>query len=148
MNIRVFATNNLGKIEFDRTSLEKLLNEIYEEGYRAGEKHAKDNYWTWCPTITTTTTPYLNNVSGSTITTATNATPTLKIDNTTSSTNAATNTIENPTINTSFSINGEKVDLSTFVDPFKEVNEAFNRAVNSVSRSNRYNTLAKEIESL
>ena len=47
MNIKVFATNNLGKIEFDRTSLEKVLNEIYEEGYRAGEKHAKDSYWTW-----------------------------------------------------------------------------------------------------
>ena len=124
MNIRVFATNNLGKIEFDRTSLEKLLNEIYEEGYRAGEKHAKDNYWTWCPTITTTTTPYYNNVSGSTITTtaATADTPTLNTNSATGSINTATEIVEKeiPTINTSFSINGEKVDLSTFADSFKK----------------------------
>ena len=158
MNIKVFTTNNLGKIEFDRASLEKVLNEIYEEGYRAGEKHAKDNYWTWCPTITTTTTPY-NTISGSTITTAatTNTTPTLKTNGTTTgSINATTNTIEKeiPTIDTSFSINGEKVDLSAFAESFKEANEAFSRAVNTISRSNRYNNpnveniLAKEIRGL
>lgn len=149
MNIRVFATNNLGKIEFDRTSLEKVLNEIYEEGYRAGEKHAKDSYWTWCPTITGSTTntitpsiTYLNNCATAAGTT-----------------DATTDTLEVkvPTTNTSFSINGEKVDfsaLSALSESFAEANDAFNRAVNSISRSTRYNhpntenILAKEIRGL
>lgn len=146
MNIRVFATNNLGKIEFDRTSLEKVLNEIYEEGYRAGEKHAKDSYWTWCPTITGSTTnaitpsiTYLNNCATAT-----------------GSTSAAADTLEMkvPTTNTSFSVNGEKVDLSTFSKSIAEANDAFNKAVNSIARSTRYNNpnveniLAKEIRGL
>ena len=146
MNIRVFATNNLGKIEFDRTSLEKVLNEIYEEGYRAGEKHAKDSYWTWCPTITSSTTnattpsiTYLNNCATAAGTTdATIDTLEVKV----------------PTTNTSFSINGEKVDLSTFSKSFAEANDAFNKAVNSIARSTRYNNtnveniLAKEIRGM
>ena len=71
MNIKVFKTNNNGKIEFTRCELEKLLNEIYNEGYAAGEKHTKETYWTWTPTptvtsptlpitYTTTTTPIHN----------------------------------------------------------------------------------------
>ena len=153
MNIRVFATNNFDKIEFDRTSLEKVLNEIYEEGYHAGEKHAKDSYWTWCPTITgsitNATTPsitYLNNC-------------TTAADPTHATTNVTADTLEMkaPTTNTSFSINGEKVDfsaLSALSESFAEANDAFNRAVNSISRSTRYNhpntenILAKEIRGL
>ena len=51
MMVKVFEANNNGKIEFTREKLEKLLNEVYEAGYREG----KDNHgWTW-------TSPYLNN---------------------------------------------------------------------------------------
>ena len=51
MMIKVFETNNNGKIEFTCKDLEKLLNEIYNAGYREG----KENHnWTW-------TSPYLNN---------------------------------------------------------------------------------------
>lgn len=57
MNIKVFKTNSNGKIEFTRCELEKLLNEIYNEGYAAGEKHMKETYWTWTPTVTTPTLP-------------------------------------------------------------------------------------------
>ena len=41
MSIKVFQTNANGKIEFTRCELEKLLNETYDEGYRAGENQAK-----------------------------------------------------------------------------------------------------------
>lgn len=54
MSVKVFQTNKAGKIEFTRCELEKLLNETYNEGYRDGENHAKNSYWTWTsPYITT-----------------------------------------------------------------------------------------------
>lgn len=54
MSIKVFQTNKAGKIEFTRCELEKMLNETYNEGYRDGENHVKNSYWTWTsPSITT-----------------------------------------------------------------------------------------------
>lgn len=54
MSIKVFQTNSNGKIEFTRNELEKLLNEIYKEGFREGEEKAKSNHWTWtAPSIYT-----------------------------------------------------------------------------------------------
>ena len=151
MSIKVFTmpVNNSGKVEFTKQELEKLLNDVYNDGYRQGEADAKSNYWTWCPTITNASDStsnaikpgftYLNN-------------PTIA----TGSTNATADTLEMkvPTTNTSFSINGEKVDLSTFSKSFAEANDAFNKAVNSIARSTRYNNpnveniLAKEIRGL
>ena len=55
MSIKVFQTNANGKIEFTRCELEKLLNETYNEGYRAGENQAKSQYWTWSPNWNTLT---------------------------------------------------------------------------------------------
>ena len=61
MNIKVFQTNKVGKIEFTRCELEKLLNETYKEGYADGEARAKKDYWTWTsPLITTTNYPTIN----------------------------------------------------------------------------------------
>lgn len=53
MNVKVFQTNANGKIEFSRNELEKLLNEVYNDGYSAGEKHMRETYWTWSPSILT-----------------------------------------------------------------------------------------------
>lgn len=39
MKVKVFQPNPHGKIEFTRTELEKLLNEIYEEGRRDCERN-------------------------------------------------------------------------------------------------------------
>lgn len=55
MTVKVFQTNKNGKIEFTRAELEKLLNEVYSDGYKAGEAHMRENYWTWSPSLTTTT---------------------------------------------------------------------------------------------
>ena len=54
MSIKVFQTNKSGKIEFTRCELEKLLNEIYNEGYRDGE----GTRWTWTSPNIINTTPY------------------------------------------------------------------------------------------
>lgn len=54
MNVKVFQTNANGKIEFSRNELEKLLNEVYNDGYDAGEKHMRETYWTWSPSLTGT----------------------------------------------------------------------------------------------
>lgn len=58
MSVKVFQTNKAGKIEFTRCELEKLLNETYNEGYRDGENHAKNTYWTWTSPSIINTTPY------------------------------------------------------------------------------------------
>ena len=58
MSVKVFQTNKAGKIEFTRCELEKLLNETYNEGYRDGENHAKNSYWTWSSPSIVNTTPY------------------------------------------------------------------------------------------
>lgn len=60
MKVKVFQTNSNGKIEFTRAELEKLLNEVYDGGFRDGEKST----WTW-------TSPYRYNDS-ITLTNATN----------------------------------------------------------------------------
>ena len=49
MKVKVFQSNHNGKIEFTRAELEKLLNEVYTDGYNEG----KSSNWTW-------TSPYLN----------------------------------------------------------------------------------------
>ena len=54
MSVKVFQTNKAGKIEFTRCELEKLLNEIYNEGYRDGE----DTRWTWTSPNIINTPPY------------------------------------------------------------------------------------------
>lgn len=45
MMVKVFQTNEKGKIEFTRCELEKLLNEVYRNGYACGENEGrKQNY--------------------------------------------------------------------------------------------------------
>lgn len=46
MIIKVFETNNNGKIEFTNKELEKLLNEVYSAGVRDGEEKAHKYTWT------------------------------------------------------------------------------------------------------
>jgi hypothetical protein len=65
MSIKVFQTNKIGKIEFTRCELEKLLNETYKEGYADGEAHAKKDYWTWTSPLVTTTNYHAINYSNS-----------------------------------------------------------------------------------
>lgn len=45
--VKVFTTNSNGKIEFTKEELEKLLNEVWQDGYDSN----KSIWWT-SPTIT------------------------------------------------------------------------------------------------
>lgn len=45
--IKVFTTNSDGKIEFTKDELEKVLNEVWQDGYNS---HA--SYWWTSPTVT------------------------------------------------------------------------------------------------
>ena len=55
MKVKVFQSNSHGKIEFTRAELEKLLNEVYSDGYKEG-KYDSQQSWTW-------TSPYYNSIS-------------------------------------------------------------------------------------
>ena len=57
--VKVFTTNKNGKIEFTKQELEKLLNEIWNNGYSDGY-NANKSYWWSSPTITT---PYYTTTS-------------------------------------------------------------------------------------
>ena len=67
MKVKVFQPNSHGKIEFTRAELEKLLNEVYDGGFRDGEAAQREkSSWTWTP-------PYIyNNDFGTTTTSSTN----------------------------------------------------------------------------
>lgn len=72
MIVKVFESNKDGKIEFSKVDLEKLLNEIYKNGYNAGYAEGSSKSFTW-------TSPYLSTTSNPTIT-VTNTTTTKAID--------------------------------------------------------------------
>jgi len=53
--VKVFTTNSDGKIEFTKDELEKVLNEVWEDG-----RNSASFYWGTSPTITT---PYYTDKS-------------------------------------------------------------------------------------
>lgn len=66
MIVKVFQKNKNGKIEFTKEELETLLNEIYQDGYRANSTST----WTWTtPLSYPTYTPTYTTVTGLTNTT-------------------------------------------------------------------------------
>lgn len=128
MSIKVFQTNKSGKIEFTRCELEKLLNEIYNEGYRDGE----GTRWTWTSPNIINTTPYYGvtcldtNSSKSTCDNSTAGTVTLNdsISNKADTCNAsitATDSVSNKdevkkiSVQTHGELKDGKVDISTKV---------------------------------
>ena len=74
MKIKVFEPNRYGKIEFTRTELEKLLNEVYTDGYKEGEYDARSHSWTWTsPYLSTSGRSICNNITANPATTLTSA---------------------------------------------------------------------------
>ena len=47
--VKVFTTNSNGKIEFTKDELEKVLNEVWQDGRNS----ASSSYWWTSPTIRT-----------------------------------------------------------------------------------------------
>lgn len=88
MKVRVFYPNKDGKIEFTKQQLEKLLDEIYEEGRAKGWN---DGYDAHRPvTITYPYTPYWYS---NTCETTTTSTPSLTWTSATSNSSTLDNTI-------------------------------------------------------
>lgn len=136
MSIKVFQTNTNGKIEFTRCELEKLLNETYDEGYRAGENQAKGQYWTWAPNWNTLTSDSTNNRI---TTTTTNAIDDLKcvtenLDNICAK--AAIETKVTPTNH-----NGAKAAVTTCIN-----NEPPRTYTIDLSKNSDFDSMAKVIE--
>ena len=46
--VKVFTTNSDGKIEFTKDELEKVLNEVWQDGY-----NSHTSYWWWSSPIAT-----------------------------------------------------------------------------------------------
>ena len=63
MKVKIFHPNAQGKIEFTRAELEKLLNEIYEEGKRDCEKN---HPYTWTSPFIYNTPRYGDSISSTT----------------------------------------------------------------------------------
>lgn len=149
MKIKVFEPNHQGKIEFTRTELEKLLNEVYSDGYREGESDARSRTWTW-------TSPYITNTPYYTISTC-NADADKSIDNLTCKDINANNTVITDVDNSitthasapsTYSISLDSGDIHSL---FKAANEIITNASRGVRPStdtlNVFDALAKELNS-
>ena len=137
MKVKVFQSNHNGKIEFTRAELEKLLNEVYTDGYNEG----KSSHWTW-------TSPYVNSCNGITLTNAIDTkTVTDKTDSnyisTSNTTLNSTNTIDNQIkSNPSYTVKVNGTDIS------KLVNDIFGeKASNNIPEDivDAFDKLAKEL---
>lgn len=141
MSIKVFQTNANGKIEFTRCELEKLLNETYNEGYRAGENQAKGQYWTWAPNWGT----LITNDSTNNRITATNTTNTTNaIDDLKCATEKSDNNYvkaANDTKTTPINYNGAKVTTSIN-------NESPRTYTIDLSKNSNFDAMAKAIEEI
>ena len=136
MSIKVFQTNANGKIEFTRCELEKLLNETYNEGYRAGENQAKSQYWTWAPNWSTLASNSTNKV---TTPNTTNAIDDLKCAMTEISDNYAKATIETKVTPTNH--NGAKAAVTTCIN-----NESPRTYTIDLGKNSDFDSMAKLLE--
>ena len=141
MKVKVFQSNRNGKIEFTRAELEKLLNEVYTDGYNEG----KSSHWTW-------TSPYISSCDGITLTNAID-TKTAS-DKTVPNYNADKISTSNATLNSTPEVDKEiKINPSYNVkvngtDISKLVNDIFGaRASNNVPENvvDAFDKLAKEL---
>ena len=104
MKVKVFQPNSHGKIEFTSAELEKLLNEVYDAGFRDGEAAHREKSWTW-------TSPYIyNNDLGTTTASSTNMPLTIN-SNTTQPIDKLTCTYDSAT-----NINDTSIAKNTTID--------------------------------
>jgi hypothetical protein len=141
MKVKVFQSNHNGKIEFTRAELEKLLNEVYTDGYNEG----KSSHWTW-------TSPYVNGCNGITLTNAIDTKT--ETDKTASNYNADKISTLNATLNSTQAVDREIKNNPSYTvkvngtDISKLVNDIFGaRASNNVPENvvDAFDKLAKEL---
>lgn len=132
MKVKVFQPNSHGKIEFTRAELEKLLNEVYDGGFRDGEAAQREkSIWTW-------TSPYVYNSDlGTTTTSSTNIPLTINSSTTQPTDNLTCNTTPSAT----FTVGS--VDKETAAKRVNEVLETFKHLKNQPN--DVFINLAKEL---
>ena len=142
MKVKVFQTNSQGKIEFTRAELEKLLNEMYTEGYKDGEDIGRSQNWI-TPYINPT--PYCGDTAYITPT-ITNSDKEKNIDKPTCANDVANPSIEKKNNPMSYSINLDGGDVHSLS---KAVNEIIANATRGVRPSantlSAFDALAKEL---
>lgn len=146
MKVKVFQPNSHGKIEFTRAELEKLLNEVYDGGFRDGEAAQREkSAWTW-----TSPYRYSDNITLTDNTNRTNA-----IDNRTQPIDKLTCTYDSATNNDTSVVKGAMVDvapISVSVNPtdHKAIEKHISQMLGSISRAQGapgdvFTNLAKEL---
>ena len=142
MKVKVFQSNHNGKIEFTRAELEKLLSEVYTDGYNEG----KASHWTW-------TSPYANSCDGITLTNAFDTK--IATDKTVPNYNTDKISTSNTTLNSTHAVNKEIKNNPSYTvkvsgtDISKLVNDVFGaRASNNVPKDvvDAFDKLAKELD--
>ena len=156
MKVKVFQTNAQGKIEFTRAELEKLLNEVYDAGFRDGEAAQREkSTWTW-------TSPYVyNGELGTTTTSSTNMPLTINAntiqpidkltcsyDNTTNAINAINkndiSAAKNSAVDIApISVSASPVDHKAIEKHISQMLESLNRA--QAASDDVFTNLAKEL---
>lgn len=144
MKVKVFQTNNQGKVEFTRAELEKLLNEVYTEGYKDGEVSGRSQNWTWtAPYINSA--PYCGDVVYTTSTVANNDKE-KNIDKLTCANDVANPNIEKKNTPMSYSINLDGGDVHSLSKAVNEIIANASRGVRpSTGTLNAFDALAKEL---
>ena len=152
MKIKVFTPNERGKIDFTREELEKLLNEVYNDGFRDSEIAQREkSTWTWTP-------PYRYSDS-ITIANGTNCTNTIDnhtqpIDKLTCTYDCATTNKNDTSIAKGVSISGVSPFTITMKIPEDDVKKATEQLTNLVTNQNGlaakdvvdvFSNLAKEL---
>lgn len=147
MKVKVFQPNSHGKIEFTRAELEKLLNEVYDGGFRDGEAAQREkSTWTW-------TSPYRYSDS-ITLTNGTNCTNTIDnhtqpIDKLTCTNNSATNKNDTSVAKNS-TADVTPISVSVNSTDHKAIEKHITQMLESISRAQAapgdvFTNLAKEL---
>ena len=149
MKVKVFQTNSNGKIEFTRAELEKLLNEVYDGGFRDGEAAQREkSNWIWTPPYT-----YTANLDDS-ITTASSPNVPLTINNTTSSvdnlkcawdTSAPDKKTSDNTHNVTVKLNGMDISNLDKEAALKQLDSILNSFGIRKQPNDAFSNLAKEL---
>ena len=134
MKVKVFQSNHNGKIEFTRAELEKLLNEVYTDGYNEG----KSSHWTW-------TSPFISSTDGITLANAIDCTPN-KINSTaaTADTSIGTTNATDRTVgaNPTYTVKVNGPDISKLVNDIFGAGASHNT---SKKAEDAFDKLAKEL---
>lgn len=144
MSIKVFQTNAKGKIELTRCELEKLLNEIYNEGYCAGENKTKGQYWAWTPNNSIN-----NKITATNTTNITNAIDDLKSATEISDINsgkAVITTRRNNETPSTYTVDlGENFNLNSMTKALEEILRDHSKLSTFKENTDPFISLAKEL---